>query len=146
MIEVSGKTGIVEEVSLRFLRLRDYGGNVHFIPNGTITVITNSSLGFAYAVLDIGITYGSDIDAAMNVMRKVDEELRADPEHATRILGALEIAGVDQWADSSLVIRGRIQVKPLEQWNVRREYLKRLKVAFDAGGLEIPLPRMKLVQ
>jgi small conductance mechanosensitive channel len=146
MIEVSGKTGIVEEVSLRFLRLRDYGGNVHFIPNGTITVITNSSLGFAYAVLDIGITYGSDIDAAMNVMRKVDEELRADPEHATRVLGALEIAGVDQWADSSLVIRGRIQVKPLEQWNVRREYLKRLKVAFDAGGLEIPLPRMKLVQ
>jgi small conductance mechanosensitive channel len=146
MIEVSGKTGIVEEVSLRFIRLRDYGGNVHFIPNGTITVITNSSLGFAYAVLDIGITYGSDIDAAMNVMRKVDEEVRADPEHATRILGALEIAGVDQWADSSLVIRGRIQVKPLEQWNVRREYLKRLKVAFDAGGLEIPLPRMKLVQ
>ncbi|MFM7256654.1 MAG: mechanosensitive ion channel family protein [Betaproteobacteria bacterium] len=146
MIEVSGKTGIVEEVSLRFIRLRDYGGNVHFIPNGTITVITNSSLGFAYAVLDISITYGSDIDTAMNIMRKVDEDLRADPEHAPRILGALEIAGVDQWADSSLVIRGRIQVKPLEQWNVRREYLKRLKAAFDAGGLEIPLPRMKLVQ
>jgi len=146
MIEVSGKTGIVEEVSLRFIRLRDYGGNVHFIPNGTITVITNSSLGFAYAVLDIGITYGSDIDTAMNIMRKVDEDLRADPEHAPRILGALEIAGVDQWADSSLVIRGRIQVKPLEQWNVRREYLKRLKAAFDAGGLDIPLPRMKLVQ
>jgi len=146
MIEVSGKTGIVEEVSLRFIRLRDYGGNVYFIPNGTITVITNSSLGFAYAVLDISITYGSDIDTAMNIMRKVDEDLRADPEHAPRILGALEIAGVDQWADSSLVIRGRIQVKPLEQWNVRREYLKRLKAAFDAGGLEIPLPRMKLVQ
>jgi len=76
----------------------------------------------------------------------VDEEMRADTEQAARILGPLEIAGVDQWADSSLVIRGRIQVKPLEQWNVRREYLKRLKIAFDASGLEIPLPRMKLVQ
>jgi len=146
MIEVGGKSGIVEEVSLRFVRLRDYGGNVHFIPNGAISVITNQSLGFAFAVLDIGITYGSDIDAAMGIMRKVDEEMRADKEQAARILGPLEIAGVDQWADSSLVIRGRIQVKPLEQWNVRREYLKRLKLAFDASGLEIPLPRMKLVQ
>jgi len=146
MIEVGGKSGIVEEVSLRFVRLRDYGGNVHFIPNGAISVITNQSLGFAFAVLDIGITYGSDIDAAMGIMRKVDEEMRADTEQAARILGPLEIAGVDQWADSSLVIRGRIQVKPLEQWNVRREYLKRLKLAFDASGLEIPLPRMKLVQ
>jgi len=146
MIELGGKSGIVEEVSLRFVRLRDYGGNVHFIPNGAISVITNQSLGFAFAVLDIGITYGSDIDAAMGIMRKVDEEMRADKEQAARILGPLEIAGVDQWADSSLVIRGRIQVKPLEQWNVRREYLKRLKLAFDASGLEIPLPRMKLVQ
>jgi len=146
MIELGGKSGIVEEVSLRFVRLRDYGGNVHFIPNGAISVITNQSLGFAFAVLDIGITYGSDIDAAMGIMRKVDEEMRADTEQAARILGPLEIAGVDQWADSSLVIRGRIQVKPLEQWNVRREYLKRLKIAFDASGLEIPLPRMKLVQ
>jgi len=146
MIEVGGKSGIVEEVSLRFVRLRDYGGNVHFIPNGAISVITNQSLGFAFAVLDIGITYGSDIDAAMGIMRKVDEEMRANKEQAARILGPLEIAGVDQWADSSLVIRGRIQVKPLEQWNVRREYLKRLKLAFDASGLEIPLPRMKLVQ
>lgn len=146
MIEVGGKSGIVEEVSLRFVRLRDYGGNVHFIPNGAISVITNQSLGFAFAVLDISITYGSDIDAAMGIMRKVDEEMRADKEQAARILGPLEIAGVDQWADSSLVIRGRIQVKPLEQWNVRREYLKRLKLAFDASGLEIPLPRMKLVQ
>jgi len=146
MIELGGKSGIVEEVSLRFVRLRDYGGNVHFIPNGAISVITNQSLGFAFAVLDIGITYGSDIDAAMGIMRKVDEEMRADKEQAARILGPLEIAGVDQWADSSLVIRGRIQVKPLEQWNVRREYLKRLKIAFDASGLEIPLPRMKLVQ
>ncbi|NBU67587.1 MAG: mechanosensitive ion channel family protein [Betaproteobacteria bacterium] len=135
MIDIAGKSGIVEEVSLRFIRLRDFGGNVHFIPNGTIGVITNSSLGFAYAVLDVGIAYGSDIEASMQVMRD-----------SGRILQPLEIAGVDQWADSSVMIKARIQVKPLEQWHVRREFLKRLKIAFDAKGLEIPVPHVKIVR
>ena len=146
MIDIAGKSGIVEEVSLRFIRLRDFGGNVHFIPNGTIGVITNSSLGFAYAVLDVGIAYGSDIEASMQVMREVDDTLRADPAFSGRILQPLEIAGVDQWADSSVMIKARIQVKPLEQWHVRREFLKRLKIAFDAKGLEIPVPHVKIVR
>lgn len=146
MVEISGKGGVVEEVTLRFIRLRDFGGNVHFIPNNTIGVITNSSLGFAYAVLDVGIAYGSDIEASMQVMREVDETLREDPNFSSKILKPLEIAGVDQWADSSIMIKARIQVKPLEQWHVRREFLKRLKLAFDARGLEIPFPHVKLVK
>jgi len=145
-VEISGKSGIVEEVTLRFIRLRDFGGNVHFIPNNTIGVITNSSLGFAYAVLDVGIAYGSDIEVSMQVMRDVDESMREDASFAGKILKPLEIAGVDQWADSSVMIKARIQVKPLEQWHVRREYLKRLKIAFDAKGVEIPFPLVKLVQ
>ena len=145
-VEISGKSGVVEEVTLRFIRLRDFGGNVHFIPNNTIGVITNSSLGFAYAVLDVGIAYGSDIEVSMQVMRDVDESMREDASFAGKILKPLEIAGVDQWADSSVMIKARIQVKPLEQWHVRREYLKRLKIAFDAKGVEIPFPHVKLVQ
>lgn len=145
-VEISGKSGIVEEVTLRFIRLRDFGGNVHFIPNNTIGVITNSSLGFAYAVLDVGIAYGSDIEVSMQVMRDVDESMREDANFSGKILKPLEIAGVDQWADSSVMIKARIQVKPLEQWHVRREYLKRLKIAFDAKGVEIPFPHVKLVQ
>lgn len=146
MVEISGKGGVVEEVTLRFIRLRDFGGNVHFIPNNTIGVITNSSLGFAYAVLDVGIAYGSDIEASMQVMREVDETMREDPNFSSKILKPLEIAGVDQWADYSIMIKARIQVKPLEQWHVRREFLKRLKLAFDARGLEIPFPHVKLVK
>jgi small conductance mechanosensitive channel len=145
-VEISGKSGVVEEVTLRFIRLRDFGGNVHFIPNNTIGVITNSSLGFAYAVLDVGIAYGSDIEVSMQVMRDVDESMREDANFSGKILKPLEIAGVDQWADSSVMIKARIQVKPLEQWHVRREYLKRLKIAFDAKGVEIPFPHVKLVQ
>jgi small conductance mechanosensitive channel len=145
-VEISGKSGVVEEVTLRFIRLRDFGGNVHFIPNNTIGVITNSSLGFAYAVLDVGIAYGSDIEVSMQVMRDVDEIMREDANFSGKILKPLEIAGVDQWADSSVMIKARIQVKPLEQWHVRREYLKRLKIAFDAKGVEIPFPHVKLVK
>ena len=145
-VEISGKSGVVEEVTLRFIRLRDFGGNVHFIPNNTIGVITNSSLGFAYAVLDVGIAYGSDIEVSMQVMRDVDESMREDANFSGKILKPLEIAGVDQWADSSVKIKARIQVKPLEQWHVRREYLKRLKIAFDAKGVEIPFPHVKLVK
>ncbi|MFN4964721.1 MAG: mechanosensitive ion channel family protein [Burkholderiales bacterium] len=145
-VEISGKSGVVEEVTLRFIRLRDFGGNVHFIPNNTIGVITNSSLGFAYAVLDVGIAYGSDIEVSMQVMRDVDESMREDANFSGKILKPLEIAGVDQWADSSVMIKARIQVKPLEQWHVRREYLKRLKIAFDAKGVEIPFPHVKLVK
>ena len=145
-VEISGKSGVVEEVTLRFIRLRDFGGNVHFIPNNTIGVITNSSLGFAYAVLDVGIAYGSDIEVSMQVMRDVDESMREDANFSGKILKPLEIAGVDRWADSSVMIKARIQVKPLEQWHVRREYLKRLKIAFDAKGVEIPFPHVKLVK
>ena len=145
-VEISGKSGVVEEVTLRFIRLRDFGGNVHFIPNNTIGVITNSSLGFAYAVLDVGIAYGSDIEVSMQVMRDVDESMREDANFSGKILKPIEIAGVDQWADSSVMIKARIQVKPLEQWHVRREYLKRLKIAFDAKGVEIPFPHVKLVK
>ena len=144
-VEAGGKSGVVEELTLRYLRLRDYGGEVHFIPNGNISVVTNKSLGFACAVIDVGVAYGENIDRVMSVMRAVGEELRRAPAFSERILDDLEIAGVDQWADSSVVIRCRFRVVPLEQWNVRREFLHRLKDAFDREGIEIPFPHMKLL-
>lgn len=144
VIEVSGKGGLVEEMTLRYIRLRDYEGSVHTIPNGIVDTVTNRSRGFAYAVIDVGVAYREDIDVVYGVMREVADELRADPEFADRIEDDLEIAGVDQWADSAVVIRCRFKVKPLEQWGVRRAYLYRLKKAFDAAGIEIPFPHLTL--
>lgn len=146
VVEGGGKSGVVEEMTLRYLRLRDYSGNVHFVPNGTISTVTNMSQGFAYAVIDVGIAYGEEVARAIAVMREVAAELRADPEFAGRIRADLEVAGVDQWAASAVVIRCRFQVAPLEQWNVRREYLQRLKAAFDRHGIEIPYPHVKIVR
>ena len=145
VVDAGGKSGTVEELTLRYLRLRDYSGNVHYIPNGNITVVTNMSLGFAYAVIDIGVAYAERIDEVVALMRRVGETLRTDPSFATRILEPLEVAGVEQWADSAVVIRCRFKVAPLEQWSVRREYLARIKAAFDEAGVEIPFPHVKLV-
>jgi len=145
VVEAGGKAGVVEEMTLRYLRLRDYAGIVHFIPNGEITRVSNMSLNFAYAVLDVGVGYGEDVERVVAVIRETGAGLRADPDFAARILEDLEVAGVEQWADSAVVIRCRFKVAPLEQWNVRREALKRLKAAFDRQGIEIPFPHRKLV-
>lgn len=144
VVKLGDHSGLVEEVTLRFVQLRDYDGNVHFVPNGTISSVINMSRGFAQAVMDVGVGYGEDLDRAMDVMREVGREMRQDPAHRARILDELEIAGVEQWADSSVVIRARFRVAPLEQWTVKRDFLRRLKRAFDEHGIEIPFPQMQL--
>jgi len=146
VVEAGGKSGVVEELTLRYLRLRDYSGNVHFVPNNTISTVTNMSMGFAYAVVDADVAYGENVDRVIAVMRTVGETMRQDPQFAPRILDEIEIAGVDQWADSALVIRCRFRVAPLQQWNVRREFLQKLKEAFDREGIEIPYPHLKIIQ
>jgi small conductance mechanosensitive channel len=142
VIEAAGKAGLVEQMTLRYVRVRDYDGNVHFIPNGAITTVTNLSREHAYAVIDAGIAYGSDIDRALEVMREVARAMRADAAFASRIREDLEIAGVERWENSAVVLRARFKVVPLEQWNVKREFLRRLKYAFDAAGIEIPYPHL----
>lgn len=146
VVQAGGKGGLVEELTLRYLRLRDYDGNVHFIPNGQITTVTNMSLGHAQAVVDASIAYGEDVDQAISVMRGVGEAMRDDPQFRHRLLDSLEIAGVEAWADSAIIIRCRFKVAPLEQWNVRREFLRRLKQAFDQEGIEIPFPHVKVIR
>ncbi|HET6720023.1 MAG TPA: mechanosensitive ion channel family protein [Rhodocyclaceae bacterium] len=146
VVEAGGKAGVVEELTLRYLRLRDYSGNVHFVPNSNISVVTNRSLGFAYAVIDVGVAYKEKVERVTEVMSEVGARLRRETAFAERILDELEIAGVEQWADSSIVIRCRFRVAPLEQWTVRRTFLQHLKAEFDAQGIEIPFPHLKVIR
>lgn len=142
IVQIAGVGGLVEDVTLRYVRLRDYDGHVHFVPNGTIGVLTNLTREHAQAVVDVGVAYREDVDQVVATMREVAAALHADADWSTRILAPLEVAGVERWADSAVVIRCRFKVQPLEQWNVRREYLRRLKQAFDARGIEIPYPHL----
>lgn len=142
VVEAGGKAGVVEEFTLRYVQLRDYDGIVHYIPNSLITTVSNMGRGFANAVIDVGVAYREDVDEALAVMARVGAEMRRDEAFGPRILGDLEMVGVDRWTDSAVILRCRFMVKPLEQWTVRRECLKRLKKAFDAAGIEIPYPHL----
>jgi small-conductance mechanosensitive channel len=142
VVNLGDHGGLVEEVTLRHVRLRDYDGHVHFVPNGQIDTVVNLSRGFAYAVIDVGVAYREDVDDVMRVMREVGASLQGDAPFVARILAPLEVAGVERWDDSAVVLRCRFKCAPLEQWGVRREYLRRLKQAFDAQGIEIPFPHL----
>jgi small conductance mechanosensitive channel len=143
VVEVAGKGGLVEEVTLRYVRLRDMDGHVHFIPNGEIKLVTNRTRGYATPVVDVSVAYREDTDEVVQVMREVAAALRADPKWKARIVEDLEVIGVDQLGDSGVVVRVRLKViPPIEQWNVKREYLRRIKKAFDERGIEVPFPTM----
>lgn len=145
IVKLSGEhAGFVEEVTLRYVRLRDYDGRVHFVPNGQISSVINMTRGFSFAVVDIGVAYRENVDEVMALMQEVARKMRSEAPHDERILDELEMAGVDQWADSAVVIRARFKVVAMQQWNVKREYLRRLKLAFDERGIEIPYPHMTL--
>lgn len=137
--------GVVEAMSLRTIKLRDFDGTLHIFPYSEAQVIHNRSKGFAFAVFDLSIDYTSDIGKALEVMKQVGDEMRRDPAFATMMLADIEIVGVDQLADSAVMLKARIKTSPAKQWSVRREYLRRVKIAFDAAGIEIPFPHMKLI-
>lgn len=144
IVNVAGVAGVVESMTLRYVRLRNYDGHVHFVPNGEIKVVINLTREFAQAVADIGIAYRENVEEAIAVMKEVGAALRADETFAPTILADLEIAGVDSLADSAVVVRCRFKVKGSEQWSVRREFLKRIKAAFDERGIEIPYPHLTI--
>lgn len=143
-IEVGGKSGTVENVTLRYVRMRDAQGNVHFVPNGQIDSVTNSTMEFAYALIDVGIAYKEEVDAAIQVMQKVGAELAEDKEWSVKITEPMATFGVQELADSAVVVRVRFKTTPGDQWGVRREYNKRIKAAFDNVGIEIPFPHVTM--
>lgn len=134
VVEIAGKSGMVEEITLRYVRLRDYEGAVHFVPCGSITVLSNRSRSFAYAVIDLHLGGEADLGHAFGVLREIAAELRADAVFGPRILEDLEIAGVDEFG-VKLSVRSRLKVRSLEQMAVRREFLRRLQERYEPGTL-----------
>jgi moderate conductance mechanosensitive channel len=144
VVDLAGKSGTVEDVRLRYVQLRDYEGNVHFVPNGLITTVTNMSRGHAYAVIDVGVEYSSDLGKVYDALRAVAQQLHADPAFAGSIEDQLEITGVERFDGATVTVRSRLRVRPLEQWRVRREFLQRLKREFDGQGIKMPIPPLSL--
>jgi moderate conductance mechanosensitive channel len=140
IVNVAGKGGQVEAMSVRSIRLRDYDGSVHTIPFSEVTTVLNQTKGFSYYVFDVGIAYDEDTDRVMQVLRDLSAELRADREFGPLILDNIDIAGVDKFGDFAVMIKARIKTLPIKQWAVGREFNRRMKKRFDELGIEIPFP------
>ena len=138
VVSINGKSGLVEAIRLRTIALRGNDGTVHVIPNGVINELSNMTKDYSYAVLDIGIPYEENVDAVEDILRSVANELRADPLHGPNILEPLEVLGVEAFAESSVLLRVRIKTVPIQQWNVGRELRRRIKIAFEARGVQFP--------
>jgi small conductance mechanosensitive channel len=134
----------VEALNLRTTVLRDLEGNVHVIPNGSIDTVTNMTLEWSRALMDVGVAYKENVDHVMDTLREIGETMEKDPEWQHRILEPMEILGVNEFADSSVNIRIMIKTKPLMQWAVGRELRRRIKNRFDELGIEIPFPHVTL--
>jgi small-conductance mechanosensitive channel len=137
---VNGTGGLVEKVNFRTMVLRDLTGSVHVFPNGTITTLSNMTSEWSAYVFEVGVAYKEDTDRVVGVLKEVCDGMRRDDVYGPPLLADPEIFGVDQLGDSAVVIKGRLKTKPSQQWLVGREFLRRVKYAFDDKGIEIPFP------
>ena len=144
VVNIAGKGGYVESVGLRIIKLRDFDGSLHIVPNGSISTVTNMTKDFSYYLMTVPVAYKEDVDEVMEVLRAVGKELRQDSSFAMDILDDLEVVGVDNFGDSAVEILVRIKTIPIRQWVVGRELRRRIKKAFDARNIEIPFPHMTL--
>jgi small conductance mechanosensitive channel len=146
VVIAGGAYGTVERVGLRQTVLRSIDGNVHFIPNSKIDVVTNMTKTFSYCMMDIGVAYREDVDEVFEVIEQVGAGLQADEPYSEWIKEAIDILGLDEFADSAMIIKARIRVEPMRQWKVKREFNRRLKKAFDERNIEIPFPHITMYQ
>jgi small-conductance mechanosensitive channel len=141
---VNGTGGLVEQINFRTIVLRDLAGTVHIFPNGTITTMANLTREWSAYVFNIGVAYKEDVDRVIETMKQVGAELRADAKFGPLMVDDIEVFGVDQFADSAVMIKGRLRTKPIKQWDVGREYQRRVKIEFDRQGIEIPFPHRSI--
>jgi small conductance mechanosensitive channel len=136
VIKVGDKSGRVEQIGLRMITLRDFDGSVHVIPNGAIGTVTNLTKEYSYAVLYVSVPYRANVDAVIAVLSEVGAELRRDPAFAADLLDDPEVAGIDDFTDLRMKISLQIKTIPAQQWRIARELRRRIKIAFDAHGIE----------
>jgi small conductance mechanosensitive channel len=137
---INGTGGLVEKINFRTIVLRDLGGIVHIFPNGTITTLSNLTNGWSAYVVEIGVAYKENTDEVIEIMKEVGKTMFSEEDFGKLMLEEPELFGVDKFDNSAVIIKGRIKTKPIRQWEVGREYLRRIKLAFDQNNIEIPFP------
>lgn len=137
VIQVGAITGLVERITLRMTVIRDAAGTVHFIPNGSMTTVSNFSYDWSRAVFDIPLSYGTPVDEVIQHIHAIGKSLRQDKEFGPLCLDDLTMLGVDNLTENSVTIKFFIKTKPLKQWPVKREMLRRLLNRFEELGIDL---------
>jgi moderate conductance mechanosensitive channel len=141
---INGTGGLVEAISFRTIVLRDEAAVVHVFPNGAVTTLSNMTKDWSAYVINVNVAYKEDPDRVVDVMRRVAEEMYAEPKYRSAMLEPIEIFGVDGFTELAFTIKARLKTQPLQQFTIGREYRRRLKKAFDAEGIEMPLSQRML--
>ncbi|MFO7818366.1 MAG: mechanosensitive ion channel family protein [Thermodesulfobacteriota bacterium] len=141
---INGTGGVVERINFRTTVLRDLSAVVHVFPNGTITTLSNMTNEWSAYVFEISVAYKEDVNRVIELIHSVGEEMRRDQEYGQLILEEVEVFGLNKLGDSGVEVKGRIKTKPIMQWKVGREFLRRVKMLFDEKGIEIPFPHTTL--
>ena len=141
IVEVAGHSGRVEAITIRTVRLRDVNGHLHVVPFSEVTTVKNITQDQDYHSFEIGVSYNEDVDHVIETIEKVGADLQKDKYFKSKINGEIEVFGLDKFEDSSIIIKGRIPTVHKQQWLIKREFNRRLKIAFDKSGIEIPFPQ-----
>ena len=134
---VNGTGGTVEEVTFRTVALRDQSGVVYVFPNGSITTLANATMDWSAYVIDVTVSYNEDTDRIVDIMRRVADDMRKEPEYGRTMIEPIEIYGVDGFTEAAVTIKARFKTQPAQQYTIGREYRRRLKKAFDSEGVEL---------
>ena len=139
-IQTDGGTGgFVEELGLRVTKLRDWGGQLHIIPNGKITMVTNHNRGNMRALVEVEVAYEENVDRVISVLKRIAEGMAKDYEDIIR--EGPKVLGVWALGESGVLYRIVTRTKPMEQWGIETEMRRRIKIVFDEEKIEIPYPR-----
>ncbi|NJL41230.1 MAG: mechanosensitive ion channel family protein [Leptolyngbyaceae cyanobacterium SM1_4_3] len=144
VITANNETGFVEKMNLRVTQLRSFDGDLITIPNGNIAMVKNHTSNWSRVNLGIDVAYHTDLDRAIAVIEKVASQMSLESKWQELILEPPKVLGVDAFGNNSITIRIWIQTQPLKQWEVGREFRRRLKYAFDREGISIPFPQRSI--
>ena len=137
---INGEGGLVEQVNLRTVVLRDETGAVHVFPNGEIKTLKNLTKDFSYYVITVPVPFDADPEPTIAAIREAGSSLQADPEFAPHILEPVDVLGVDAYDQGLMVIKARIKTVPQKQWVVGRAFRRRLAHLFTERGIRWAAP------
>jgi len=137
---INGTGGSVEELNLRTTVLRSENGAVHIFPNGSIQSLSNLTRDYSYAVFETGVSYESNIDDVIALLKSISESIASDEAFKGSVLAPLDVMGVDKLADSAVIVKSRIKTLPSRQWTIGREFNRRIKTRFEEAGIDMPFP------